>query len=91
MLQGIELINCAKANARQGIAVAAQQSGFKLIPRRWHDSRFPPIPPFERKRGQSLRHLPLSPSYRKGNDIVSPPLFISSTGETSVVSPLIRE
>ena len=28
MLQGIELINCAKANARQGIAIAAQQSGY---------------------------------------------------------------
>ncbi|ELS04138.1 hypothetical protein Xen7305DRAFT_00038660 [Xenococcus sp. PCC 7305] len=28
MLQGIELINCAKANARQGIITAAQQSGY---------------------------------------------------------------
>lgn len=29
MLQGIELINCAKANARAGIATAAQQSGYE--------------------------------------------------------------
>jgi len=28
MLQGIELINCAKANAKQGGAIAAQQSGY---------------------------------------------------------------
>ena len=28
MLQGIELIDCAKANAKQGITVAAQQSGY---------------------------------------------------------------
>lgn len=28
MLQGIELINCAKANAKQGVAVAAEQSGY---------------------------------------------------------------
>ena len=28
MLQGIELINCAKANAEQGSAIAAQQSGY---------------------------------------------------------------
>lgn len=28
MLQGIELINCAKANAKQGVTVAAQQSGY---------------------------------------------------------------
>ena len=28
MLQGIELIDCAKANAKQGIAVAAAQSGY---------------------------------------------------------------
>lgn len=28
MLQGIELINCAKANAKQGISVAAKQSGY---------------------------------------------------------------
>ena len=28
MLQGIELINCAKANTKQGIAIAAQQSGY---------------------------------------------------------------
>lgn len=27
-LQGIELIDCAQANARQGIAVAAQQCGY---------------------------------------------------------------
>ena len=29
MLQGIELIDCAKANAKQGIAVAAAQSGYE--------------------------------------------------------------
>ncbi|GAB4548851.1 MAG: hypothetical protein Tsb0014_43520 [Pleurocapsa sp.] len=29
MLQGIELINCAKANAKQGIDVAAKQSGYE--------------------------------------------------------------
>lgn len=29
MLQGIELINCAKANAKQGIEVAAEQSGYQ--------------------------------------------------------------
>jgi hypothetical protein len=29
MLQGIELINCAKANAKQGINVAAKQSGYE--------------------------------------------------------------
>ena len=28
MLQGIELIDCAKANAKQGVAVAAAQSGY---------------------------------------------------------------
>lgn len=28
MLQGIELIDCAKANAKQGVAVAAKQSGY---------------------------------------------------------------
>lgn len=28
MLQGIELINCAKANAKQGIKVAAKRSGY---------------------------------------------------------------
>ena len=28
MLQGIELINCAKANAEQGSAIAAQHSGY---------------------------------------------------------------
>ncbi len=28
MLQGIELINCAKANAKQGVAVAAEHSGY---------------------------------------------------------------
>lgn len=28
MLQGIELINCAKANAKQGTAIAAAQSGY---------------------------------------------------------------
>lgn len=28
MLQGIELVNCAKANAKQGVAVAAEQSGY---------------------------------------------------------------
>ena len=28
MLQGIELIDCAKANAKQGVAVAAEQSGY---------------------------------------------------------------
>ena len=28
MLQGIELINCAKANAKQGVKVAAAQSGY---------------------------------------------------------------
>ena len=28
MLQGIELINCAKANAKQGSAIAAQRSGY---------------------------------------------------------------
>jgi len=27
-LQGIELIDCAKANAKQGIVVAAEQSGY---------------------------------------------------------------
>ncbi len=27
-LQGIELIDCAKANARQGIVTAAKQSGY---------------------------------------------------------------
>lgn len=29
MLQGIELINCAKANAKQGVAIAAEQSGYQ--------------------------------------------------------------
>lgn len=29
MLQGIELINCAKANAKQGVEVAAAQSGYE--------------------------------------------------------------
>jgi hypothetical protein len=29
MLQGIELIDCAKANAKQGIEVAAKQSGYE--------------------------------------------------------------
>lgn len=29
MLKGIELIDCAKANAKQGVAVAAQQSGYE--------------------------------------------------------------
>jgi len=28
MLQGIELINCAKANAKQGVEVAASLSGY---------------------------------------------------------------
>ena len=28
MLQGIELIDCAKANAKQGAAVAAERSGY---------------------------------------------------------------
>lgn len=28
MLQGIELINCAKANAKQGVEVAATQAGY---------------------------------------------------------------
>lgn len=28
MLQGIELINCAKANAKQGVEVAAALSGY---------------------------------------------------------------
>ncbi len=28
MLQGIKLIDCAKANAKQGVAVAAEQSGY---------------------------------------------------------------
>ena len=28
MLTGIELIDCAKANAKQGVAVAAKQSGY---------------------------------------------------------------
>ncbi|MEM8781141.1 MAG: hypothetical protein AAGF26_20255 [Cyanobacteria bacterium P01_G01_bin.49] len=28
MLQGIDLINCAKANAKQGVAVAAKLSGY---------------------------------------------------------------
>ena len=28
MLQGIELIDCAKANAKQGLTVAAQQCGY---------------------------------------------------------------
>lgn len=28
MLKGIELIDCAKANAKQGIAVATKQSGY---------------------------------------------------------------
>ena len=28
MLQGIELIDCAKANAKQGVEVAAAQSGY---------------------------------------------------------------
>lgn len=28
MLQGIELINCAKANAKQGVAIAAEQCGY---------------------------------------------------------------
>ncbi|MGF1540197.1 MAG: hypothetical protein ACFCU5_07045 [Pleurocapsa sp.] len=28
MLQGIELIDCAKANAKQGVAIAARQSGY---------------------------------------------------------------
>ena len=29
MLQGIELINCAKANAKQGSAIAAKQCGYE--------------------------------------------------------------
>ena len=29
MLKGIELIDCAKANAKQGVAVAAKQSGYE--------------------------------------------------------------
>ncbi len=29
MLQGIELIDCAKANAKQGIAIAAKNSGYE--------------------------------------------------------------
>ena len=29
MLQGIELINCAKANAKQGVAIAAEQCGYE--------------------------------------------------------------
>lgn len=29
MLQGIELINCAKANAKQGVAIAAERSGYE--------------------------------------------------------------
>ncbi|MGF1588023.1 MAG: hypothetical protein ACFCU7_02050 [Pleurocapsa sp.] len=29
MLQGIELIDCAKANAKQGVAIAAKQSGYE--------------------------------------------------------------
>ncbi len=29
MLQGIELINCAKANARQGVAIAAENCGYE--------------------------------------------------------------
>ena len=28
MLQGIELIDCAKANAKKGVAYAAKQSGY---------------------------------------------------------------
>ena len=28
MLQGIELINCAKANAKQGSAIAAEHCGY---------------------------------------------------------------
>jgi hypothetical protein len=28
MLQGIELIDCAKANAKQGVAIAAERSGY---------------------------------------------------------------
>ncbi len=28
MLKGIELIDCAKANAKQGVAIAAKQSGY---------------------------------------------------------------
>lgn len=28
MLQGIELIDCAKANAKQGVKVAAERSGY---------------------------------------------------------------
>ena len=28
MLQGIELIDCAKANAKQGVAIAAKQCGY---------------------------------------------------------------
>ena len=28
MLQGIELIDCAKANAKQGVAIAAEQCGY---------------------------------------------------------------
>ena len=28
MLQGIELINCAKANAKQGVTVAANHAGY---------------------------------------------------------------
>ena len=28
MLQGIELIDCAKANAKQGLEIAAQQCGY---------------------------------------------------------------
>lgn len=28
MLQGIELIDCAKANAKQGIEIAAERSGY---------------------------------------------------------------
>lgn len=29
MLQGIELIDCAKANAKQGVAIAAEQCGYE--------------------------------------------------------------
>ena len=31
MLKGIELIDCAKANAKQGVEVAAAQSGYDNI------------------------------------------------------------
>lgn len=29
MLQGIELINCAKANAKQGLPLAAEKAGYQ--------------------------------------------------------------